>query len=31
MPHAIVTRNLELEFAAARIVKRLGGTWSTLR
>lgn len=28
MPHAIVTRNPELESAAARIVKRLGGTWT---
>ncbi|WP_333837434.1 DUF7146 domain-containing protein [Novosphingobium sp.] len=28
MPHATATRNLDLETAAARIVKRLGGTWT---
>ncbi len=28
MPHAIATRNLDLESAAARIVKQLGGTWT---
>lgn len=28
MPHAIAARNLDLESAAARIVKQLGGTWT---